>query len=222
MAAGLALGIAAQGQVFEEVAEDAGIDFAFGAMNLMGGGLTWIDFDNDTREDLYITGGNNKDALYKNNGDGTFTEVPGFFETDLPNTMGVIAGDIDNDGFRDLFVTTWNAGLSPVWQPNLLFRNNGDGTFEEIAEPAGLTDAKFALSATFLDANLDGYLDIYVGNYISQSVVIYDDQNNPIGFDHICLLDDLYLNNGDLTFTNATESMEAENMGCTLVIAIVI
>lgn len=215
----LLISLLSPSQVFEEVTTEVGIDCGFASMSLMGGGMTWFDYNNDGTEDLYITGGNNKDELYKNNGDGTFTEIPGFIETDLPNTMGVVAGDIDNDGFRDLFVTTWNSGLSPLWQPNLLYYNNGDGTFTEISESAGLTEAKFALSACFLDANLDGLLDIYVGNYVGESVIIYDDQNNPIGFDHNCLLDDLYLNNGDLTFTNATEAIGVQNIGCTLAVS---
>ncbi len=206
-------------QTFSEVSSDAGINTNYEATNLLGGGLAWFDYNLDGFEDVYITGGHNHDKLYRNNGDGTFTDVTaiaGFSETDLKNTTAVVTGDIDNDGYREVFVSTWNSGMGLLFQKNLLYYNNGDGTFTEIGESAGLSEQKLSMSASFIDVNLDGYLDIFVGNYIEEAVVLLDNQCQPIGFDHTCFMDDLYINNGDLTFTLGTEEYEAFNDGCTL------
>lgn len=211
-----------QSQTFSDVAESLEMDVQFASSGLMGGGCAWFDYNNDGWEDVYITGGHNEDALFRNNGDGSFTNIifeAGFIDTSDRNTIGVVTGDIDNDGYREVFVTTQNAGFGFNHVENFLFYNNGDGTFEDISESAGLTEAKWALSATFLDANSDGLLDLFVGNYIETSGVILDEFNNPVGFDHECYLDDLYINLGDLTFINATEDFEALNLGCTLALA---
>ena len=84
----------------------------------MGGGAAWFDYDMDQDEDLFIIGGVNRDMLYRNDG-GTFTEVglSAGLTTNYP-TFGVVTGDIDNDGFREIFVTT------DVGYPNLLYFNN--------------------------------------------------------------------------------------------------
>jgi hypothetical protein len=208
-------------QSFVEVSENVGIECSYVASNLMGGGLAWFDYNNDSLIDLYITCGPDMDRLYRNNGDGTFTDKSfsaNIAETDNRNTTGVVTGDIDNDGHREIFVTTWNSGLSAALQKNFLFYNNGDGSFTEIGVSAGLTEEKLTMAATFIDVNLDGFLDLVTGNYIDEPAVIYDDQNNPIGFAHDCYTDDLYLNNGDLTFTLANDLYGAENVGCTLAI----
>jgi hypothetical protein len=212
-------------QSFEEVSSDAGIVQTYQASNLMGGGLAWFDYDMDGLEDVYLVAGHQQDQLFKNNGDGTFTNATtsaGYLiETISRNTTGVVTGDIDNDGFREIFVTTWNTSFSPVFQRNLLFYNNGDGTFTEIGESANLDEEKLAMAACFVDLNLDGYLDLYVGNYISQASVIYDNNNDVIGFDHQCFDDDVYINNGDLTFTHAdgNGNYGDNNEGCTLAMA---
>ncbi len=206
-------------QSFVEVAEDVGIECSYVATNLMGGGLAWFDYNNDSLLDVYITCGHDMDRLYRNNGDGTFTDKSfsaEIWETDNRNTTGVVTGDINNDGYREIFVTTWNSGLSPTFKKNFLYLNNGDGSFTDITIAAGLLEQKFTMSATFVDVNLDGYLDIVTGNYIEDAGVIYDASNNPIGFSHECFSDDLYLNNGDLTFTLANEMYGIQNDGCTL------
>lgn len=213
---------ASNAQSFSDLANDLGMNVQFSSQTLMGGGCAWFDFDNDGFEDIYITGGHNEDALFKNNGNGTFTNVifeAGFLGTSDKNTLGVVTGDIDNDGFREVFVTTQNSGLGFNHVENFLFYNNGDGTFSDITESAGLEETKWAFSATFLDVNGDTYLDLFVGNYIETPLVLLDEFNNPVGFGHDCYLDDLYINQGDLTFTNATEDMQALNIGCCLAVA---
>src|SRR5260370_39921703 len=100
--------------------------------------------------------------LYKNNRDGTFTDVPrkaGLFRTGY--AYGVTLGDYNNDGFEDLFLTGWGQ--------NVLYRNNGDGTFTDVTKDAGLIDAqaRFGSGCAFVDYDRDGRLDLFVSNYLS-------------------------------------------------------
>lgn len=160
-------------QIFTEVSAEAGINHAFRVdLANFGGGAAVIDFDNDGFEDLYITGGNEPDVFYKNNGDGTFTNIisQAGFESTIPwHTQGVAAADINRDGFKDILVTTLydkNRDLTP----NLLFLNNGDGTFRDVTRQYGLDKyASNSQGASFGDINADGYPDLYVSNYIAGS-----------------------------------------------------
>ena len=92
-----------------EYQEIAGIQHAYQHESFMGGGAAFFDYDNDGDDDLYITSGHLPDIFYVNNGDGTFvdrTNEAGFFPAHDFNTMGVITGDIDNDGFKDCLLYT--------------------------------------------------------------------------------------------------------------------
>lgn len=147
---------------FVENATNVNIDHLHVEPQIMGGGAAFFDYNNDGFDDLYLTGGSEIDHFYENNGDGTFTEkaaTVGLSITASHNTVGVATGDIDNDGFRDVFVTT------DKFSANLLFRNNGDGTFTDISTSAGILHQAWSTSVSFGDYNLDGYLDIYVANY---------------------------------------------------------
>ena len=99
--------------------------------------------------------------LYKNNRDGTFTDVTekaGLLRTGY--AYGVTVGDYNNDGFEDLFITYWGQ--------NVLYRNNGDGTFTDVTKQAGLLNEKTRLGSgcTFVDYDRDGKLDLFVSNYL--------------------------------------------------------
>ncbi len=208
-------------QQFSEQSQAIGFDHFFRARGLMGGGAAFFDYDNDGDEDFYITSGYNADNIYRNNGDGTFSKVVeeiGLGVTYNFNTMGVTTGDIDNDGDRDIFVTTWEQFLGSE-QPDarsLLFLNNGDGTFAEIGESAGITHQAFGMGAAFVDYNKDGYLDVYVMNHIKVPQFTYDEDGAIVGFAHECYPNFLYLNNGDLTFTEVSSEMNVANEGCTI------
>ena len=164
-----------------------------------GHGVATADYDGDGFLDIYIASRIRHDPfnprswnrLYRNNGDGTFTEtteqagVRVDFLPELPveifgNKLAVAWGDYDRDGDPDLFLT--HVG------PEVLFRNNGDGTFTDVANEAGLngpdadTDESLTSGASWWDYNLDGYLDLYVSSW-----------NAPNRF---------YRNNGDGTFTD--------------------
>ena len=134
------------------------------------GGVALVDVDNDGWLDVYLVNGSTgaemkggepapRAALYRNNGNLTFTDM-----TDRAGVanerwgFGVAAGDFDNDGWTDLYVT--NRG------PNRLYRNNGDGTFTDVAERMGVTAAGWSTGATFGDYDADGRLDLFVAGYV--------------------------------------------------------
>jgi len=187
------------------------------APNLMGGGIAIIDFDNDGFEDLYFTGGVYQDRLYRNNGDKTFTEMNEFSEifeaTRTVHTTGVISGDINNDGYDDLFISTEQG------EKNILFLNQNGKSFINIARQAGITSQSWSMGASFGDYNIDGYLDIYVINYVKKPRVVLDEKNEVIGFNHECYPNKLYLNNGDNTFTEVAKELNIANTGCGLAVA---
>lgn len=203
--------------VLNDVYETAGVQHQPFPSNYLGGGAAWCDLNSDGWEDLYLTGTADIDRIYLNNGDGTFSELDlDLTETEWYNTMGAITADYDRDGDEDIFVTTWRINGSQNYAPNLLYRNNGDSTFTEIAQQAGIVDASFSTSCTWTDVNLDGWIDLYVGNYVTGPAFLLDENNAIIGFDHTCGIDWLYLNNGDGTFTNVTAEYGIINAGCTL------
>ncbi|MFY0604523.1 MAG: VCBS repeat-containing protein [Flavobacteriaceae bacterium] len=208
-------------QVFTDVTDASGISHLYRQASNMGGGAVFFDLDNDGWEDLYITGGLGIDQLYRNLGNGSFQlmNTTWINVTDNYYTTGVVSGDIDNDGDRDLFVTTWRGedNDGPL-KRNLLFINNGDGTFTERGAFRGITQPAFSMGATMLDYNKDGFLDIYAVNYVETSSVVYDTNGEAIAFAHECYENIFYKNNGDGTFTEMAASLGLNNNGCALAV----
>ncbi len=207
---------------FNDVTTQAGIRFkhnsgAFGKKYLpetIGSGCAFLDYDNDGWQDILLV--NSQDwpenkkrksflALYRNNKDGTFTDVT--HQSGLGVEMygiGVAVGDYDNDGNDDIYITCVG--------PNHLFRNLGGGRFADVTRKAAVGDPGFSTSAAWFDYDNDGNLDLFVGNYVEWSVQT----------DQFCTLDGknksyctpqsykgqsatLYRNRGNGTFENATE-----------------
>jgi hypothetical protein len=210
--------------LFTDIAARAGLKFthdrgatlAHQLPETMGSGLAWLDYDNDGWMDLYVVQSGPfppegslraQDRLYRNNGDGTFTDVT--VKAGLKDSgygMGVVAADYDNDGYVDLFVTNFGG--------NILYRNNGNGTFTDVTAKAGVAGSGWSTSAAFADFDGDGLLDLFVARYLDYSVeknyfcgdavTGRRDYCHPSLYPPVSNL--LYRNNGDGSFTDVTVS----------------
>src|SRR5436305_4091926 len=219
--------------IFQNVAEKAGLSnwgHVMGTpekqfiIETVGSGVALLDYDNDGWLDIYLVNGSTYDAesgkaaaphaaLFHNNHDGTFTDVPA--KAGVTNDrwgFGVAIGDYDDDGWPDIYVTNFGK--------NRLYHNNHDGTFTDVAEKAGVALGNWSTGATFGDYDGDGRLDLFVPGYVH-----YDFQRPPIpgtamvafpscefrGLKVMCgprgLIgepDHLFHNNGDGTFTDVS------------------
>jgi enediyne biosynthesis protein E4 len=210
---------------FLDVAEKAGLDFrqVSGSPEkkyipeTMGGGVAWIDYNRDGWPDLYLVNGGHwedlstgrrsvSNALYRNNRDGTFTNVTR--EAGLEGKrwgMGATVGDYNNDSWPDLYVCNFG--------PSTLYRNNGDGTFTDVTGLAGVGDDHWSSSAAFGDYDGDGWLDLYLVNYVDFDIKHPSEPDcqyrgikvhcGPKGF--LPAADVLYHNNHDGTFTDVSK-----------------
>jgi hypothetical protein len=213
---------------FTDITAQAGITFKHVAspekkyiVESMSGGVAFFDYDNDGDLDIYLvnslnvdlvkTKGKTKSELYRNDGQGKFTEVgvkAGV--SDIGWGMGVAIGDFNNDGFEDIYVTCLG--------PDHLFKNNGNGTFTDVTDKAGVSDRRWSTGASFLDYDRDGDLDLFVSNYVD-----FDVNNLPeFGQGQTCQYksipvqcgprglkgagDSLFRNNGNGMFTDVSKA----------------
>jgi len=211
--------------VFNDVTKDARIEFnhCLGAKKISniveatGSGCGWIDYDRDSKLDLYLVNGaflegvsdarspfkgrHMMSRLYRNNGDGTFADVTEKAGVGNDNRygMGVLVGDYDNDGYPDLYVTNYGR--------NTLYHNNGNGTFEDVTEKAGVGCGRWSTGAAFVDFDKDGRLDLFVGVYLEFDTkyrLFYEADVYPGPLAYPAQASVLYHNNGDGTFTDVT------------------
>ena len=218
--------------LFVDAAKEAGLDFVhFNGMSgemyfpeMMGQGGALFDYDGDGDLDAWFVQGamlgpgkTLADALFPpsppgipprvrlyRNDSGRFVDVTDSSGLDARDYgMGVATGDIDNDGWTDLYLTNYG--------PNRMYRNNGDGTFSDVTVRTGTGDPKWSVGASFLDYDRDGWLDLYVANYVDWSVEKSPkcyaassrrDYCGPADFPP--LLDTLYRNRGDGTFEDVS------------------
>ncbi|HEU4364513.1 MAG TPA: FG-GAP-like repeat-containing protein [Candidatus Krumholzibacteria bacterium] len=142
---------------FTDIATEAGCD-DFGN----GRAVKFADFDNDGDEDVFVGNHRGSNRLYRNNGDGTFTDVADPVMKTANPTFGAAWGDYNRDGFVDLYVV--NRGTLGDLKPNQFFVNNGDGSFTERAAELGIDDGKAGLEAAWIDYDNDGDIDLYLSN----------------------------------------------------------
>ena len=148
--------------VFLDITDAAGLSL----FNLLSLTASFFDYNNDGYQDIYIS--NDKytqiNRLYKNDGDGTFTDVSVSSGAGVAvNAMSTAIGDYNNDGWFDIYVTN-------TWEGNIFLKNNGDGTFSDVATNNGTLMESIAWGAVFLDANNDADLDLYVSSMITGSL----------------------------------------------------
>jgi enediyne biosynthesis protein E4 len=232
---------APNGVTFTDITAQSKLDFTYQnsatsnkyLIETMGGGVALLDYDNDGRLDIFFTNGakledpmpegklpDKSDPKYWNrmfhqNSDGTFTDVTeraglngvpqGYY------SMGIAVGDYDNDGLEDVYVTGFGG--------NILYHNNGDGTFTDVTKKAGVIGSGWSVSAGFFDYDNDGKLDLFVTRYLDWSFKTnrYCGEKKA-GFRAYCHPDNyegatniLYHNNGDGTFTDVSEKAGITN-----------
>ena len=166
-----------------------------------GPGAAWGDYDNDGDLDLYV-GADGPNMLYRNDGQGVFADVTAQAGVAADcNTYGVAWADYDNDARLDLYIVCHSEDQEAdlehrAHEPNLLYRNNGDGTFTDVASQAGVDVVSHGAGASWMDYDQDGHLDLYVANFGIADFV------NGLGMPDGNFL---FRNNGDGTFSDVTE-----------------
>jgi hypothetical protein len=224
---------------FRDVTRSAGIRFVATSsktpnkymIETIGSGCGFVDFDNDGNLDILLLNGaplaggavteRPTQKLYRNNGNGTFTDVTHKAGLDVTAyAMGCAVGDYDNDGFDDLYIT---CGLGP----SRLFHNNGNGTFTDVTQKAGVdNERRWGTSCAWLDMDNDGHLDLFVCNYVVYRTLADDVPCFArAGVRSYCVPSAyrpthcaLYRNKGDGTFTDVSResgigAIEAKALG---------
>lgn len=207
---------------FSETSVASGLIFEYQESLKMGGGAASFDFDNDGDDDIYIVGGQNPDGLFENDGSGNFINISQSTKiseiTSKLMTTSVVTGDIDNDGYREIFVGTMGDAKDGfnAMKPNFLLKYNPvTSTFEDIISDSQITDESFCMGGHFFDSNMDGLLDLYIMNYVENPKTIQDG-GQVVGFDHDCYENKLFINQGDGSFIDLTKDHGLNHEACTL------
>lgn len=206
---------------FEEIAERAGLNFVHRSGHqsrhylpeIMGGGTALLDMDNDGFLDVYFVQSGNLtnpaagegNRLYRNRGNGSFEDVTAAAGAGVRGYgMGVAAGDFDNDGFTDLYITNYGS--------NVLLKNDGHGRFVDVTARAGVASSGWSTSAAFVDYDADGFLDLFVAHYLNWRIAAEVDCYSLSGAPDYCSpasydlpsASTLFHNNGNGTFTDVS------------------
>ena len=228
---------AAAGITFQHVDGRTGEKYL---IETLGSGALFFDYDANGTLDLYVVNATYipppvlektsqthlpRNTLYRNNGDGTFTDVTDKAGVgDTGYGVGCAAADIDNDGYPEIYITNYGQ--------NRLYANNRDGTFTDVTQEAKVGDERWGTSCAFLDYDLDGYIDLYVVNYMKFSIAenqwwetrgirTYCSPTDQIaGSDFVGETDILYRNNGDSTFTDVTAAAGISHRALGLAVAV--
>lgn len=220
------------GFYFEEVTEEIGVDFVHQKpifhdvlenvmpwMASTGAGVAVADINNNGFMDLYFVNSHlgSRNALYRNNGDGTFDNVAEESGLADVNHDGIsttaVWFDFNNNGYQDLYIGSWGKSK--------LYSNNGDGTFTDITNEAGVGFQGYIAKVITLDYNRDGHLDLYLAAYFRQEHDLWNQDTTEIMFDDFERARNggsnvLFRNNGDGTFTDVSVEMGVDDPGWTL------
>jgi hypothetical protein len=217
---------AATDDFYQEIGQQIGLDFVHSIgddelTNIIqsdGGGAAFLDFDQDGYIDIYVCSGTWLEGvsksekpsempgnhLFRNKGNGTFEDVTKKAGVSGPwYSMGAVAGDFNNDGYPDLFISNYG--------PNVLLKNNRNGSFTDITKRANVAGGnECSVGAVWADYDNDSFLDLYVGNYLEfdpdyKYFYAPDGFPGPMAYD--AQKDILYHNNGDGTFEDVTVKM---------------
>lgn len=188
-------------------------------LTTLGASVSVADFNNDGYMDVFFTNSQkgSSNALFQNNGDGTFTDVTKESKLGSINQEGISTSavwfDYNNNGYQDIYIAGWGQSK--------LFENNGDGTFTDVTEESNTGFSGNVGKAITLDYDQDGHLDLYLGNYFQNDVDLWNLETTKImhndferaanGGENL-----LFKNNGDGTFTNVSEEMGVHDSGWTL------
>ena len=206
------------GLVFNNLLNEEYLKSPFNYINVyLGGGVAIGDINNDGLQDVYMTGNQTSSKLFLNKGNMRFediTESSGTATTDWASA--VTMADVNNDGWLDIYVCKSYIG-EPDVRKNLLFLNNKDGSFSEVGEEMGVADENYSVAASFFDYDLDGDLDLIVGNHPRYRTVLlsihYNYWKNPVPE----FSNRLFRNDGD-RFTDVTEEAGLLAYGFTLAV----
>ena len=201
--------------VHEKPTLDPILDPIMPHLTALGASVSVVDYDNDGWQDLYVTRSRqgSSNALYRNQGDGTFAEVAeaaGLANANEPGSgvsMGSVWADYDNDGFEDVFVYKWGR--------QRLYRNQGGGVFTDVSAESGLDRWMNANSAVWTDVNRDGLIDLYVGGYFSEVHDLWEVTTTKIMQESFEYANNgghnyLFLNQGAGRFEDVTEAYGAD------------
>ncbi len=218
-------------EFYQEIGQQIGLDFVHSIgdddlTNIIqsdGGGAAFLDFDQDGYIDIYVCSGTWLEGisksekpsempgnhLYRNKGNGTFEDVTKKAGVSGPwYSMGIVAGDFNNDGYPDLFISNYG--------PNVLLKNNRNGSFTDVTKRANVSGGnECSVGSVWADYDNDGFLDLYVGNYLAfdpdyKYFYAPDGFPGPMAYD--AQKDILYHNNGDGTFEDVTDKMGITDM----------
>ncbi|MDP4220447.1 MAG: FG-GAP-like repeat-containing protein [Bacteroidota bacterium] len=200
--------------LFEDATGKSKIFQHTAATENIGPGIVILDIDNDGWDDLYLSGGLDSDKLYRNNHDGTFTDIADsnfkVHNNFYSHTRGGTAFDFDNDGFTDIYATTQNT--------DILWRNNGNGTFTNVSQKAGMVQAleqNESNGATFGDFDGDGDNDLYVARWVNEFNFVRAPNDSVTGYAYKGFPNWFYINNGDGTFTEKAKEFGVDgDTGC--------
>jgi len=209
-----------QTKLFKESGNEVGINYIYpGNDNQeVGAGVTVLDINNDGWDDVFLSGGVFKSKLWINHKGKFYDSTDSYFGVFLDSLFiqSAVSGDYDNDGYTDLFVCNFGTGMRMGdKKPSILFKNYQGKFFEPVFTSTFSSIGNFT-SASWGDINLDGYLDLYVTNYVKRMNNISDTSGKEIGYDPNCMPNYFYLNNKGNGFIDKTNAYGLDDNGCGL------